>query len=165
MLNTRNRRRRGYEDRKQKADPGIPKIPDSIRNSAILSFRGVPRGSLAPRGRFRVTTTPNAETIYIRNHRRFAAEKGNLKEDPGIRKVLDSSGNSAILPPRSFSRCALGFREAFPGLDINPPRPARKCYLHETTVYWVAKKEKEKADLRIREIPDSNRNSAYFTDP
>ena len=50
MVNRRNRRRRATDPEKQKADPGIRKIPDAIRNFHTFPPRSAPGGSVGRRG-------------------------------------------------------------------------------------------------------------------
>ena len=65
----------GDEERENlKGSIRIRKIPDALRNSAILPFRGVPRGAVVPRETFRVNAAPQADTLNTRNRTRRGGE-------------------------------------------------------------------------------------------
>ena len=115
----------GGAERKTKAGTGIRKIPDSIRNFAILPIRGSPWGSVGFRGAFRrgghQRPTPNAEIINRRNRRGWLMQKENRKAGTGIRKIPGDIRNFPILP---FSGVAWGSGRRSEGAASNAQHSA-----------------------------------------
>ena len=129
---------------KQKADPGIPQIPDSSCNSDILPFSSAPWGA----GRLSAglaidAKRPSAEILNTRNSRRCVAKKEKQKADTGNHGIPDSLRNSAIYRPVAF-RVGAGRLPA--GVAIDAQHPTRQDKIRETAVEGAAGKGKSKAD-------------------
>ena len=95
---------------------------DIQEGRSSTTVRG-PRESSGFQEAFRAAPTPEDESINRRNRRRWATRKEKLKDDPGIRKIPDSSRNFEILP---FLGDPWGPGGRSEGVPINTQRPTRK---------------------------------------